>query len=188
MERIQDFAFLNGDGQVESIDLSRIFPEVYAELKQLAAARLVREVQAHSWGATALVNEAFLRLAQQQGSDKPFETRRHFFSAAAETMRRILIDAARARQTEKRGGDSLRIELTDDAAQSRLIDPGEALALHELLDQFAQKHPRQAETLKLRYFLGCTFVEIGEIFGHSPDTAHDDWTFARAWFRQRWKD
>lgn len=170
----------------QSIDLGRIFPEVYAELKQLAAARLAREGQAHSWGATALVNEAFLRLAHQEGSDKRFETRRHFFAAAAETMRRILIDAARTRQAEKRGGDALRVELTDDAATTHLIDPTEALSLHELLDQFAQKHPRQAETVKLRYFLGCTFVEIGDILGHSPDTAQDDWTFARAWFRQRW--
>lgn len=172
----------------QSIDLSQIFPEVYAELKQLAAARLACEGQAHSWGATALVNEAFLRLAGQENSEKPFETRRHFFAAAAETMRRILIDAARSRHAGKRGGDALRVELTEDATTTRLIDPSEALALHELLDELIQKHPRQGETVKLRYFLGCTFVEIGKILGHSPDTAQDDWTFARAWFRQRWKD
>ena len=102
-------------------------------------------------------------------------------------MRRILIDAARKRQSEKHGGESIRVELTEDAASVRLIDPTEALALHELLDELAIKHLRQAETVKLRYFLGCTFVEIGEILGHSPDTAQDDWTFSRAWFRQRWK-
>lgn len=176
-----------GEASDQPIDLSKIFPEVYAELKQLAATRLAREGQAHSWGATALVNEAFLRLANQESTEKPFESRRHFFAAAAETMRRILIDAARKRQAEKHGGGAIRIELTEDAASARLIDPTEALALHELLDQLASKHPRQAETVKLRYFLGCTFVEIGEILGHSPDTAQDDWTFARAWFRQRWK-
>lgn len=170
----------------QAIDLNEIFPEVYLELKRLAAARLAREGEAQSWGATALVNEAFLRLANQEGNEPKFETRRHFFAAAAETMRRILIDAARMRHAEKRGGDALRVELTDDAASTRLIDPSEAIALHELLDQFSQKHPRQAETVKLRYFLGCTFVEIGEILGHSPDTAEGDWTFARAWFRQRW--
>jgi RNA polymerase sigma factor (TIGR02999 family) len=170
-----------------SIDLGKIFPEVYAELKHLASARLAREAQAHSWGATALVNEAYLRLAKD-GQDKPFENRRHFFAAAAETMRRILIEAARKRQSEKHGGEAIRVELTEEGASARLIDPAEVLALHELLDQLAAKHPRQAETAKLRYFLGCTFVEIGEILGHSPDTSHDDWTFARAWFRQRWKD
>lgn len=172
----------------EPLDLGKIFPEFYTELKQLAASRLAREGNAHSWGATALVNEAFLRLANQENSEKPFENRRHFFAAIAETMRRILIDAARSRHAEKRGGEAQRIELTEDATTTRLIDPTEALALHELLDELAQKHPRQGETVKLRYFLGCSFVEIGEILGHSPDTAQDDWTFARAWFRQRWKD
>jgi RNA polymerase sigma factor (TIGR02999 family) len=173
----------------QSINLANIFPAVYAELKQLAAARLAREANAHSWGATALVNEAYLRLAHQaEGAEKkPFENRRHFFAAAAETMRRILIDAARKRQSEKHGGEAICVELTEEDASARLIDPAEFLALHELLDQLAAKHPRQAETVKLRYFLGCTFVEIGEILGHSADTAQDDWTFARAWFRQRWK-
>jgi RNA polymerase sigma factor (TIGR02999 family) len=169
-----------------SIDLGSIFPEVYSELKQLAAIRLASEARAHSWGATALVNEAYLRLANQAGKERPFENRRHFFAAAAESMRRILIDAARKRRSEKHGGEALRVELTEEAASTRLVDPTEALALHELVDELAKGHPRQAETVKLRYFLGCTFVEIGEILGHSPDTAKDDWTFARAWFRQRW--
>jgi RNA polymerase sigma factor (TIGR02999 family) len=163
-----------------------VFALVYEELKRMASAQLARERLGQSLHSTALVHELYLRML---GADRPmaFENRRHFFAAASEAMRRILVDGARRRNAHRRGGDLHRREFIPDAIHHpREMDPAELLAVHELLEEFAGDHPRQAEVVKLKYYLGCSFEEIGEVLGHSADTIQDDWQFARAWLKRVW--
>ncbi len=163
-----------------------VFSLVYDELKQMASIQMARERPGVSLQSTALVHELYLRLL---GGDQPlrFENRRHFFAAASEAMRRILVEAARRRQTTRRGGHLRRRELLDtEVGSQREIDPASLLAVHELLEQFAAEYACHAEVVKLRYFLGCTFVEIGEILSRSADAVRDDWSFARAWLKRSW--
>src|SRR5262245_9144805 len=160
-----------------------LLPFVYDELRKLAAARLAAETPGHSLDPTALVHEAYLRLI----GDQQFDGRGHFFAAAAEAMRRILVEQARRKSTLKRGGDGARQDLEPDDLP--VTPPGDALdtlAIHEMLDQLAAESPRKAELVKLRYFLGCTMPETAEILGIAVKTAEEDWTYARAWLRRRW--
>lgn len=154
---------------------------VYDELRRLAASKLSREAPGQTLQPTALVNEAWLRLAVS-GTPK-FENRAHFFFAAAEAMRRILIDQARRKRTQRRGGEFERVpfEGLDPAA------PGsdeQLLAVHEALDRFAELHPVQAELVKLRYFAGLTNEETAQLLGISVSTAKNYWSFSRAWLFQ----
>jgi RNA polymerase sigma factor (TIGR02999 family) len=151
---------------------------VYNELRRLAEYKLAHEIPGQTLQATALVHEAWLRLTQE-GKYK-FECKAHFFNAAAEAMRRILIERARRRQTVRHGGGYVRIELEEDLLVSSESDD-QLLILNEAMEKLAQEHPRQAEAVKLRYFTGMTHEQIAEALRISPATAKNYWAFSRAW-------
>ena len=155
-----------------------LLPLVYGELRKLAAARMAQESPNQTLQPTALVHEAWLRLA---GGDGPkFANRAHFFAAAAEAMRRILIDKARHRQARRHGGDQQRVDL-DDVEVAAPGDDDEMLAVHAALDQLAAQNQTEAELVKLRYFVGMTLAEAAEALGISERTADNYWAHARAW-------
>jgi RNA polymerase sigma factor (TIGR02999 family) len=154
---------------------------VYDELRELAAAKMARERSGHTLDATALVHEAWIRLAGQSGPQE-WQNRRHFFAAAAEAMRRILIENARRRKRVRRGGAWQRIELSEDPLSTRM-DPDELLAIDELLARLGQEDPAAAEIVKLRYFAGFTVDEAADCLGISRATAYRHWTYARAWLQ-----
>ncbi len=156
-----------------------LLPLVYAELRQLARAKMAREQPGHTLQPTALVHEAWLRLG-----DQPFENRAHFFGAAAEAMRRILIERARRRLREKRGGGGEHVDVDEIEIAAPVANDEELLAVHEALDRLAAHAARKAELVKLRYFAGLSFEEIAEALGISVPTAHRDWAYARAWLHQ----
>jgi RNA polymerase sigma factor (TIGR02999 family) len=172
--------FLNAIEAGDPLAAEKLLPLVYDELRRLAASKMAREKPGQTLGATALVHEAYLRLVGEQ----KFEHRAHFFAAAAEAMRRILVERARQKQTAKRGGGLVRSDASPDELAGASSDPLELLAVHEALDRLAAKSPRKAELVKLRYFLGCTIPEASELLGIAPATAEEDWTFARAWLRR----
>ena len=156
-----------------------LLPLVYDELRKLAAARLAAEMPGQTLQATALVHEAYVRLV---GPDpgKPWNGRGHFFAAAAEAMRRILVESARRKGRAKHGGRVARVELTDAPAAAG-DPPDDLLALDEALDALAREDPDKAELVKLRYFAGLTLEEAAACQGVSPATAKRRWTVARAW-------
>ena len=162
---------------------AELLPLVYDELRNLAAARLADERRGQTLQTTALVHEAYLRLV---GCEKPqgWNGRGHFFAAAAEAMRRILVDHARKRRRLKRGGDRQRLDL--DALQLCVPEGAdELLALDEALAELALKHPLKAELVKLRFFAGLTVPEAAQALGVSTSTADRHWTYARAWLYRR---
>jgi RNA polymerase sigma factor (TIGR02999 family) len=151
---------------------------VYEDLRRLAAHKMAQESDSQTLQPTALVHEAWLRLVRS--GSRSFENRAHFFSAAAEAMRRLLIDRARRRQAQRHGGGCERVELEEIF----LASPGgdeQLLALNEALDRLAKKHPIHAKVVNLRYFAGMTNEEISEIMGISVSTAKNYWIFSRAW-------
>jgi RNA polymerase sigma factor (TIGR02999 family) len=156
----------------------RLLAAVYQELRRLAAAKISRERPGHTLQATALVHEAYLRIVGGTGSG--FENRAHFFAAAAEAMRRILIESARRKARLKHGGGRERREI-DEADAIVLSDPTDLLALDEALEKLRGEDETKAELVKLRYFAGLTVEQSGEILGISRATADRYWTFARAW-------
>jgi RNA polymerase sigma factor (TIGR02999 family) len=160
----------------DAMAAERLLPLVYDELRKLAAARMADERADHTLDATALVHEAYLRLVGEQH----FEGRGHFFAAAAEAMRRVLVDHSRNRARLKRGGGTHRIDL------DRLTDPARAtdedlLALDDALERLALRYPQAAEVVKLRFFAGMTLDEAAEALRLSLRTANRHWAFARAW-------
>jgi RNA polymerase sigma factor (TIGR02999 family) len=158
---------------------------VYEELRRLAASKMAREAPGQTLQPTALVHEAWLRLV---GDKNPrFENRAHFFSAAAEAMRRILIDRARRKLTQRHGGGVERVDLDGQDLAAPGADQ-QLLAVHEVLDKFATVHPVQAELVKLRYFAGMTNEETAQILDISVSTAKNYWTFARTWIYQEIKN
>jgi RNA polymerase sigma factor (TIGR02999 family) len=160
-----------------------LLPLVYGELRKLAAARMVHEAPDHTLQPTALVHEAWLRLVGDANPD--FHGRGHFFAAAAEAMRRILIDRARSKRAVCHGGGLKRVELEGVSEASTPMDDDELLAVNEALDKLAAAHAVQAEVVKLRYFVGMTNVEAAEALGLSERTVKNYWTHARAWlFRE----
>ena len=154
---------------------AQLLPVVYDELRRLAAAKMVEENPGHTLDATALVHEAYLRLTGNQS----FESRSHFMRAAAEAMRRILVDHARARAADKRGGSRERVPL-DEAVRST-ESPEDILALEDALERFAVEEPRKAELVVLRFFAGMTIPEAAQALGVSVPTAERWWAFARTW-------
>jgi RNA polymerase sigma factor (TIGR02999 family) len=164
-----------------------LLPLVYDELHKLAAHKMAKEKVGHTLQTTALVHEAYLRLVVSESRGNPKEqqswkSRGHFFAAAAEAMRRILVERARHRQTLKAGGGHERISLSD--AEPATDGPGEdVLALHEALEKLAGRDLRKAELVKLRYFAGLTMEQAAEVLGISTSTADNDWAYARAWLR-----
>jgi RNA polymerase sigma factor (TIGR02999 family) len=165
----------------------QLLPLVYDELRKLAAKRMALEKPGQTLQSTALVHEAYLRLVGQ-APDQRWDHRGHFFAAAAEAMRRILVDIARRKQSRKHGGG---IQTQDVAPEilpgPEAMDPLEVLAVHEALDRLAEKSPRKAELVKLRCFLGCTMPEAAQVLGISLATAEEDWTYAKAWLRRQWR-
>jgi RNA polymerase sigma factor (TIGR02999 family) len=163
----------------------RLLPLVYRELRQLAARKLAREPAGQTLQATALVHEAYLRLTggTDPAAAPSFENRRHFFAAAAEAMRRILVDNARKRNSLKRGGDKARadVEPADLAAPQPSDD---VLAVHESLDKLAATDATAAELVKLRYFAGLTLPEAADVLQISTRTADRLWAYARAWLHR----
>jgi RNA polymerase sigma factor (TIGR02999 family) len=151
---------------------------VYNELRRLAEHKLAHEIPGQTLQATALVHEAWLRLTR--GGECKFECKAHFFNAAAEAMRRILIERARRRQTVRHGGGYVRIEFDEDLLANPEGDDL-LLILNDAMEKLAQEHPRQAEAVKLRYFTGMTHEQIAEALGISPTTAKNYWAFSRAW-------
>lgn len=153
-----------------------MLPLVYDELRKLAAAKMAGEKPGHTLDATALVHEAYLRLTGGQ----PFESKSHFLRAAAEAMRRILVDHARARSAVKRGGNGQRVALESYHLAQHL--PHEGIeALDEALSRLAREHPQQAELVQLRYFGGLTLDQCAQTLGVSARTADTWWAYARAW-------
>jgi RNA polymerase sigma factor (TIGR02999 family) len=161
----------------------RLLPLVYDELRRLAARQLAREKPGQTLQATALVHEAYLRLA---GKDAPqgWDSRGHFFAAAAEAMRRILVENARRKKRQKRGGDLRRVDLPlDEAASAARSD--DLLALDEALELLAREDPQKAELVKLRFFAGLSVEEAARCLGISRATADRYWAYARAWLYER---
>ena len=151
---------------------------VYAELRQIAGAKMACEQPGHTLQATALVHEAWLRLG-----DQTFENRAHFFSAAAEAMRRILVERARRKISPKHGAGADHCDLAEMEIAAPLANDAELLTVNEALDEFARHDARKAELVKLRYFVGLSFEEAAEVLGVSVITAKRDWAYARAWLR-----
>ncbi|HET6573905.1 MAG TPA: ECF-type sigma factor [Fimbriiglobus sp.] len=152
------------------------FAAVYAELRRLAAAKLAGEPAGHTLDATALVHEAYLRLAGVTG----FESKSHFVRAAAEAMRRILVDHARKKRADKRGGGGKRFELSE-ADRVAVTDPDTVLAVDEALTALAAEDPGSADVARLRLFAGLPVDEAADALGVSRATAFRDWVYARAW-------
>jgi RNA polymerase sigma factor (TIGR02999 family) len=160
----------------------RLLPLVYDELRRLAAHRLTSEAPGQTLQATALVHEAWLRLVGE-GNEQRWDSRGHFFAAAAEAMRRILVENVRRKRSLKRGGGRAREEL--DELKLAAPEPVEdLLALDEALDKLASKDPVKAELVKLRYFAGMTIEEAAAALGISDATAKRYWTYARSWLYQ----
>jgi RNA polymerase sigma factor (TIGR02999 family) len=160
----------------------QLLPLVYDELRKLAAAKLAQETPGQTLQPTALVHEAYLRLVDAQ-PDRRWDGRRHFFAAAAEAMRRILIDNARRKQAGKHGGgwqrhDLLEAELAIDSTGDEL------LAVEEPLARLAEREPVIARLVELRFFAGLTLEEAAELLSLSPRTAYRHWAYARAWLRR----
>jgi RNA polymerase sigma factor (TIGR02999 family) len=160
----------------------QLLPLVYDELRKLAAERMAREASGQTLQATALVHEAYLRLVDAPQAQR-WDSRGHFFAAAAEAMRRILIDRARRRQSQKRGGDRRRVELD---AGAELAGPGgdaadDLLALDEALRQLEAEEPLKARLVQLRYFAGLSLQEAAAALGISAATAKRYWVYARSW-------
>ena len=158
-----------------------LLPIVYSELRRLAAHKMAGESAGHTLQATALVHEAWMRLV---GSDqKQWQNRSHFFAAAAEAMRRILVDHARRKQSLKRGGGVGHDEL-DESAIVLTAPPDELLAVNDALDQLAKEDASAAELVKLRYFIGMTMEEAATAMGLAKRTAENLWTYARVWLHR----
>jgi RNA polymerase sigma factor (TIGR02999 family) len=158
----------------------RLLPLVYEELRLLAARKLSQESPGQTLQATALVHEAYLRLVGEQKQD--WAGRAHFFRAAAEAMRRILIDNARRKKSEKRGGSRQRVDIEQTPAESgQACLPEDLIALDEALAKLSQADPAKAEVVKLRYFAGLTVEQTAEVLGISATTAKLHWAYARAW-------
>lgn len=156
----------------------RLLPLVYDQLRTLAAARMAREPAGNTLQATALVHEAWLRLGADRQPD--WQSRAQFFAAAAEAMRRILIDRARKRLAQRRGGDQQRVDL-DDVELASAVDDDRVLQVNDALEKLAALEPAKAELVKLRYFAGLTLEEAAASLQINERTARRWWDFSRAW-------
>ena len=170
----------NGD----SLATDKLLPIVYAELKRLASRQLAQEAPGQTLQTTALVNEAYLRLV---GNDQNWDSRGHFFSAAAEAMRRILVDRARSKRRLKRGGQYDRAALGDDL-ETKEAAPEEVVMVNDLLDSLAESHPQAADIVKLHYFAGFNINEAGRALGINGTAAHRSWVFAKSWLHRAMKE
>jgi RNA polymerase sigma factor (TIGR02999 family) len=173
-------AIEQGDPQAAS----QLLPLVYDELRRLAAQKLAQEKSSHTLQPTALVHEAYLRLVDVEQAQH-WGSRGHFFAAAAEAMRRILIDNARRKKRLRHGGDLHRLPLDDnEPAIATPVDEIDLLSLHEALDHLEARSLRKAQVVKLRYFAGLTLPEVAEMLGIAQSTAEADWTYAKTWLKR----
>jgi RNA polymerase sigma factor (TIGR02999 family) len=163
-----------------------LLPLVYDELRRIAAQQLAREKPGHTLQATALVHEAYLRIASP-GGEQNWANRRHFFAAAAEAMRRILVESARRKHRLRHGGDRERVDLEEN--ELPIESPrADLVALNEAFEQFAIEEPQKAELVKLRFFAGLDEQEAADVLGISRTTAARHWAYARAWLFDRLRD
>jgi|SRR5688572_2351329 len=163
-------------GDLKAAD--ELLPAVYQELRRLAAHKIAHELPGQTLQPTALVHEAWLRVSGD--ADKKWDGRAHFFAAAAEAMRRILIDRARRKAAVRHGGGQQRIPI-EDVELATPANDDQLIAVSEALDKLGVQHKAEAELVKLRYFVGMTNEEAAEVLGISPRTAKYYWTHARAW-------
>lgn len=164
----------------------QLLPLVYEELRKLAAQKLARESAGQTLQATALVHEAYLRLVGPQNGQS-WDSRGHFFAAAAESMRRILVDKARRKRSEKHGGQHVRQAFNSESLEAP-EGSDDLLDLDEALKKLALVEPQIAELVKLRYFAGLTIPQVAEVLGVSPRTADSYWAYARAWLLKELSD
>ena len=169
---------LNAAGRSDTPAASDLLSLVYEELRRLAAARMAAEVPGQTLQATALVHEAWLRLTSDE--KRQWNDRTHFFAAAAEAMRRVLVDNARHKRAQRHGGKHHRTELPDIAGAAAENEE-QLLAVNEALEKFAAQDKQKADLVKLRYFVGMTIEEAAEALGISAPTAKRHWAYARAW-------
>jgi RNA polymerase sigma-70 factor, ECF subfamily len=167
------------DGRREALD--DLMPIVYADLRRLAGGYMRREAADHALQPTALVHEAYVRLIDQK--QVKWRNRAHFFAVAAGMMRRILVDNARRRRAEKRGGNWERVTLAGDEIAANGEADIDVLSLHEALERLAEFDPQQERIVEFRYFGGLTIEETAEVVGISPATVVREWTIAKAWLR-----
>jgi RNA polymerase sigma factor (TIGR02999 family) len=160
----------------------QLLPLVYDELRRLAKQRMARESPGQTLEATALVHEAYLRLVDSDQAQK-WNSRGHFFAAAAEAMRRILVERARHKRSLKAGGNRRRQELPDIQAAAVGGPHFDLLDLNDALQKLEKQDKRRAELVKLRFFTGLTMAEAAQVLGISPSTADNDWAYARSWLR-----
>jgi len=175
--------------QIKSGDASAastLLPLIYGELRRLAQARMAAEAPGQTLQPTALVHEAYLRLVTAE-PDASWDGRGHFFAAAAEAMRRILIDSARAKRTQRRGGEHQRMDLLEGDAVDLPIDD-DLLDLNDALERLAEQDHNAAEVVKLRIFGGMTVEETAAVLNVSPRTVKRDWAWARAWLARELRD
>jgi RNA polymerase sigma factor (TIGR02999 family) len=173
---------LNAIDEGDQSAAEQLLPVVYDELRRLAAQKLAHEKPGQTFSATALVHEAYVRLVKD-GQDRPWDGRGHFFAAAAEAMRRILVENARKKRSRKRGGGLVRHDVDD----VQIVSPEPAqdlVALDEALTKLADQDHLKAELVKLRYFAGLTLEQAATILAISPATADRYWAYARAWLHQ----
>jgi RNA polymerase sigma factor (TIGR02999 family) len=177
---------LAGMEQGDPAAAEKLLPLVYGELRRLAASKLRREKPGQTLEATALVHEAFLRLVDGEQAQH-WNSRGHFFCAAAEAMRRILVDRARRKKSVKAGGHLERVQLHDDglATPARSID---LVALDDALEELARRDARKAQLVKLRFFAGLSSHEAAQALGISESTADADWAYAKSWLRLQMGD
>jgi RNA polymerase sigma factor (TIGR02999 family) len=175
---------LNAAGEGDARAANELLSLVYEELRRLATAKMASEAPGQTLQPTALVHEAWLRLTSDE--TRKWNDRTHFFAAAAEAMRRILVDNARRKRTERHGGGQHRVELPE-IASAVLETDDKVLAVNEALDKFAVLDPQKAELVKLRYFVGLTIEQAAEALGISERTAKRYWAFARAWLHEEIK-
>jgi RNA polymerase sigma factor (TIGR02999 family) len=165
---------------------SQLLPLVYEELRKLAAQKLAHETPGQTLQPTALVHEAYLRLVSspqgEQQEEPRWDSRGHFFAAAAEAMRRILVESARRKSRAKHGGELHRVDLQDQDVPVRL-PPDEIVALDEALTRLAEEDPESAQVVQLHFFAGLSIEQAAEVLGVSRATAYRQWSYARAWLR-----
>ena len=167
-----------GNGDQAALD--QLMPLVYSELHRLAHRHIKKERPGHTLQTSALLNEAFLRLVDQR--DVQWQGRAHFFSIAAQMMRRILVDYARSRRFAKRGGDAQQVSFDEELVVSRQLS-SDVLQLHDALNELANIDERKSKLVELKFFGGLSIEETAEVLGVSPGTVMRDWTLAKAWLR-----
>ena len=165
--------------------LAELSPLVYEELRRLAHRHMEGQRSGHTLQTTALVNEAYLRLADQ--TNPPWQNRAHFFAVAARAMRQILVSYARSQRAEKRGGGAVKVEL-DEAALVSPEESREIVELHEALEQLSTLDSRKAQVVELKYFGGLNYDEIAEVLKISRITVRRDWEFAKLWLYTELRD